>query len=243
MNIPIELIVFDIAGTTVKDNGEIADAFQKAMKEFGYEIPQEKIYPLMGYKKTEAIKMMLGEYEADATEITEEYVNNIHERFNQLMVEYYSTANELQPLPNAEEVFSYCRNNGIKIGLDTGFPNTITNIIIDRLGWLKDGKVDHVVSSNEVPAGRPAPFMIQKMMKAANIDDPKKVIKLGDTEVDINEGKNAGCLYSIGVTTGAFTREQLEPYEPSFIIDDLKELVEIIEQTKQQKEASLTFHD
>ncbi len=240
MNKLIELIVFDIAGTTVKDNGEIADAFQKAMKEFGYEIPQEKIYPLMGYKKTEAIKMMLEKYQADAAKITEEYVNEIYERFNQLMVKYYSTTNELQSLPNAEEVFAYCKTNGIKIGLDTGFPNTITNVIIDRLGWLKDGKVDYVVSSNEVAAGRPAPFMIEKIMKAANIDDPKKVIKLGDTEVDINEGKNAGCLYSIGVTTGAFTREELQPYEPSFIIDDLNGLIEIIEQTKQQKQQTLT---
>jgi phosphonatase-like hydrolase len=225
----IELIVFDIAGTTVKDNGEIADAFQKAMKEYGYDIPQEKIYPLMGYKKTEAVKMMLEEYEPDVTKITEENINAIHERFIQLMVEYYSTTNELQPLPNAEEVFEYCRKNGIKIGLDTGFPDNITNVIIDRLGWLNDGKVDYVVSSNEVPAGRPAPFMIQKMMRAAGVDDPKKVIKLGDTEVDVNEGKNADCLYAIGVTTGAFTREQLIPYEPSFIIDDLSELITIIE--------------
>src|SRR6202007_42001 len=117
-----------------------------------------------------------------------------------------------------------------KIGLDTGFPNTITNVIIDRLGWLRDGKVDYVVSSNEVVSGRPAPFMIRKMMKAANLDDPKKVIKLGDTEVDVNEGKNAGCLYSIGVTTGAFNREALEPYHPDFIMDDLIELIKIIEQ-------------
>jgi phosphonatase-like hydrolase len=182
MNKTIELIVFDIAGTTLKDNGEIADAFQKAMREFGYEIPMEKINPLMGYKKTQAIKMMLEEYDFDAAQInvdniTEAYVNKIDDHFVQLMVEYYST-HELQPLPNAEEIFAYCRNNGIKIGLDTGFPNTITNVLIDRLGWVRDGIVDYVVSSNEVAAGRPAPFMIQKMMQAANIDDPKKVINL-----------------------------------------------------------------
>src|SRR3954447_2144318 len=98
------------------------------------------------------------------------------------MIEYYSTTPQLQPLPNAEEAFEYCRINGIKIGLDTGFPNNIANVIIDRLDWLKNGKVDYVVSSNEVPAGRPAPFMIQKIMKAANVDNAKKVIKIGDTE-------------------------------------------------------------
>jgi phosphonatase-like hydrolase len=224
----IKLVVFDIAGTTVKDNGEIATAFHDAMKERGYDIPHEKIYPLMGYKKPEAIRMMLGEYESDVAGITAEYINIIHERFIELMVEYYTNTDQLQPLPNAEEMFAWCKEHDIKVGLDTGFSTDITNVIIKRLGWLTDKKVDYVVCSNEVPAGRPHPYMIQKMMRAANITDATQVIKLGDTEVDINEGKNAGCLYSIGVTTGAFTREALQPYHPDFIIDDLEELIGII---------------
>lgn len=230
MNNNIKLVVFDIAGTTVKDHGEIAIAFKTAMKEKGYEVPVEKINPLMGYKKPEAIKMMLDEYEADAAKVTVDYINNIHERFIELMVEYYRTTDQLQALPHAENVFAYLKQRGIKIGLDTGFSNHITDIIIERLGWLKNGIIDYVVSSNQVAAGRPQPFMIQKMMQAAGIDDSKQVVKLGDTEVDINEGKNAGCLYSIAVTTGAFTREALMPYNPDFIIDDLNELVEILEQ-------------
>ncbi|MEP6845197.1 MAG: HAD-IA family hydrolase [Panacibacter sp.] len=228
MNNSIKLVVFDIAGTTVKDNGEIATAFHDAMKEKGYDIPHEKIYPLMGYKKTEAIRMILQEYESDVAGITAEYINYIHDRFVELMVEYYTHTDQLQPLPHAEEMFAWLRARGIKVGLDTGFSTQITNVIIDRLGWLKDGKVDYVICSNEVPAGRPHPYMIQKMMEAAGIADPKQVIKIGDTEVDINEGKNAGCLYSIAITTGAFTREALQPYTPDFIIDDLQELVEII---------------
>ena len=224
----IQLIVFDIAGTTVNDNGEIVFAFQQAMKENGYEIPGEKIEPLKGYKKTDAIRMMLEEYESDASAINVKYINTIHSRFLQLMVQHYETANDLQPLPHAEEVFAFYKNKGVKIGLDTGFSHEITNVIIERLGWLRDGKIDYVVSSDEVPAGRPHPYMIQKMMAAANITDAKKVVKLGDTEVDINEGKNAGCLFAIGVTTGAFTREALQPYAPDFIIDDLIELKEIL---------------
>jgi len=65
-------------------------------------------------------------------------------------------------------------------------------------------------------------------MQRAGIDDAKKVVKIGDTEVDVNEGKNAGCLFSIAVTTGAFTKEQLAAYSPDFIIDDLKELLNIL---------------
>ncbi len=229
MNNNIQLVVFDIAGTTLKDNGEITLAFQSALLEYGYDIPSEKIGPLMGYKKPEAIKMMLQEYEDDVSMITVEYINTIHDHFLKLMVDYYESAEHLEPLPHAEEVFTWLRHNGIKIGLDTGFSNEITNVIIERLGWLKDKKIDAVVSSNEVPAGRPQPYMIRKIMQAVGVTDPSKVIKVGDTEVDVNEGKNAGCLYSIAVTTGAFNREQLLPYNPSFIIDGLDELIPILQ--------------
>lgn len=225
----VELVVFDIAGTTVKDNGEIAAAFQSALNEFGYAVPVVKINPLMGYKKTEAIKKMLTEFEPDAGKISEEYINQIHERFLKLMIHYYSTAVEIMPLSNVEEVFASLKEKQIKIGLDTGFSKEITDIIIDRLGWIKDKKVDVVISSNEVKAGRPSPYMIKEIMRKTNVTDTKKVIKTGDTEVDIFEGKNAGCLYSIAITTGAFTREELAVYEPSFIIDDLKELLSIID--------------
>ena len=61
----IELIVFDIAGTTLMDNGEIAESFQKALHEFGYTVPVVKINPLMGYKKPEAILKILEEFEHD----------------------------------------------------------------------------------------------------------------------------------------------------------------------------------
>ncbi len=226
---PIELIIFDIAGTTVEDKGEIAKAFQSALNEFGYQVPVTKINPLMGYKKTEAIKRMLTEFEPDENKITEAYIKQIHNCFLELMINHYSTVTDITPLPHVEEVFALLKEKQIKIGLDTGFSKEITDTIIDRLGWIKDKKVDMVISSNEVKAGRPFPYMIEEIMRKTNVTDSKKVIKVGDTEVDVFEGKNAGCLYSIAITTGAFTREELAVYEPSFIIDDLKELVSIIE--------------
>lgn len=145
------------------------------------------------------------------------------------MIHHYSTAGQITPLPNAEEIFAALKEKEIKIGLNTGFSKDITDIIIDRLGWIKDNKIDYVISSSEVKAGRPAPYMIQEIMKNCKVEDPKKVIKVGDTEVDIAEGKNAGCLYSVAVTTGAFTKEELMVCEPSFIIDDLIEMVSVID--------------
>jgi len=67
-------------------------------------------------------------------------------------------------------------------------------------------------------------------MQEADITDPKEVVKVGDTEVDIREGQSVGCKYVIGVTTGIFTRAELEEYHPTQIIDDIAELLDIIKQ-------------
>jgi len=45
----------------------------------------------------------------------------------------------------------------------------------------------------------------------------------------VEEGRNAACGQVVGVTTGAYTREQLAACHPDHIIDDLQELLPIIE--------------
>ena len=221
----IELAVFDISGTTVKDKGEITEAFKKTFEEKGYTIPDEKIAAVMGYKKTDAIQTLLEEFAEDKSVIHKNYIDEMHQHFTDNLIGYYKNSNELETMPDAEEIFTFFKNNNIKIGLDTGFFSDITHVIIERLGWLKNGLVDYVISSDEAAEGRPHPYMIQELMKRAGVTDPKKVIKIGDTEVDIKEGRNAGCLLTIAVTTGkSYSREQLELCQPDFIIDSLQEL-------------------
>lgn len=235
MSKAVKLIVFDIAGTTVRDRGEIAIAFQKALHAFGYNVPVEEINPLMGYEKGEAIRTMLEKHAGLKKRITPDYIANIHQRFLAEMIRYYQTTIELEPLPGVEKTFSELRAREIKIALNTGFSKPITDVIMARLVWVFE-KVDFVISSSEVAKGRPHPFMIQALMQQAGINDSKNVVKVGDTEVDIREGLNAQCLYSIGVTTGAFTREALEPYNPFAIIDTLEELLPIIDQVESRKQ-------
>ena len=223
----IELVVFDMAGTTIADNGEIAAAFQTALKHFGYDVPIDAIKTVMGYKKTKAIKMMLNLYGPSAI-ISEELLEEIHTVFLNKMAAHYCDVNEIEILPYATEIFLFLKSKGIKVALDTGFTKQIADIIIDKLGWLKNNLIDSMVCSDEVPKGRPYSYMIEKIMQQVGVTDSQKVIKVGDTEVDVNEGLNANCFYSIGITTGAFTRQQLLLHKPSFIIEHLSELEKII---------------
>jgi phosphoglycolate phosphatase-like HAD superfamily hydrolase len=53
-------------------------------------------------------------------------------------------------------------------------------------------------------------------------------VKVGDSIIDIEEGKNAGCALSIGITTGAHSYEQLASANPNHIINHLSELLPVI---------------
>ena len=223
---PIRLAVFDIAGTTVADDHAVANAFRNAFESYGYgEISEEDVKPLMGYKKPIAIRMVLEKLGVDEDIAL---VEDIHDEFVSEMMDYYEYSPEVKPMPEAENVFLQLKERGIKVALNTGFSKDIADVIVSRLQWKERGLIDDYIASDEVEAGRPQPFMIQTLMQRAGITDANEVIKIGDTEVDVNEGRNAGCSLVVAVTTGAFTKEQLQEYNPDHIIDDLSQLPALI---------------
>lgn len=224
----VKLVVLDMAGTTLKDENNVADAFQKSMKHYGYEIPIHIINPLMGFKKTEAILMMLEEYESDSSKITDQIIQQIHEDFIKIMIRFYETSKDISALPGVEETMKEIKAEGIKIGMNTGFSKEVAEVIVKRLQWKEKGLIDILVGSDEVERGRPYPYMIQKMMSELGIESGAKIAKVGDTEVDMMEGHQAGCAYIIGVTTGTYTREELEKANPTHIIDSFKEVSSIL---------------
>lgn len=219
-----------MAGTTVTDDHKVTKAFQSALQQYGYDVPSPVIDLHMGYEKTHAIRLMLDRYETNKGNITDDLVGNIHSAFVSGMIDYYSNTDELSALSNVEDTFMALHNKDIKIAINTGFSRDIAQTIIDRLQWQEKGLVDYISGSDEVEMGRPYPFMIHKFMNEAGITDPSEVAKVGDTEVDIYEGQNAGCKYVIGITTGSFSREELEAYHPDYIIDNIAQVIDIISQ-------------
>jgi phosphonatase-like hydrolase len=224
----IELVVFDIAGTTVEDKGNINDVFRKAFLNAGIEnVDAADVDDVMGYRKKEAIEIIVEKYKP-GYENNNEFIDSIHNDFTEQMVAFYETCEELVALPFAEKVFHELRENKVKVALNTGFTRVITVPILKRLGWDKASFIDEVICSDEVPEGRPHPFMIEKLMQKLNINFAEDVAKVGDTKVDIEEGRNAGCGIVVGVTTGAYTKEQLIKYQPDYIIDSLELLPSLI---------------
>lgn len=222
-----QLVVFDMAGTTVKDKGNVNDAFRAAFLESGINVSAADVDTVMGYRKIEAIEIILKKY-LEAMEYDAARIQLIHDSFTEKMVSFYENDLELSALPHVLETFSNLKHNGLKIALNTGFTRVITNVILKKLGWSDHKIIDAVVCSDEVQEGRPHPFMIRKIMELVAVSDAEKVVKIGDTSVDILEGQFAGCGLVVGITTGAYTKEQLLEYQPDHIIDSMQELPALI---------------
>ena len=220
----IKLIVFDIAGTTVRDNDEVLLCFREACAQTGIEAPDARLNALMGVSKLEVFKILWGEQlgESEASEI-EAKADVSYAVFREILEQYYHT-HSVEPTEGALEIFDWCREHNIKIALNTGFYRAVTDIILNKLGWQAGGAIDFVITSDEVPSGRPTPYMIQAAMAHFGISDPKEVVKVGDTPVDLAEGRNAGCLLSLAVTNGTHSTAELAPLDGDGLLGSVLEL-------------------
>jgi phosphonatase-like hydrolase len=223
-----ELVVFDMAGTTVQDKGNIADAFQLAFQRKNIQVPLAEVNGVMGWRKIDAIRMLLERNAPHRFYEDPGLAADIHTYFEASMVEFYENDRELRPLPYAEEVFALLRGEGIKVALNTGFTRVITDTILRRLNWKVSPFIDATISSDEVDHGRPYPDMIRELMRILSVDDANSVAKVGDTAIDVEEGRNAKCGLVVAVTTGAYTMSELEQYKPDAIIEDLSRLAHLL---------------
>jgi phosphonatase-like hydrolase len=227
--------MFDMAGTTVRDNNEVLHCFAKACRKEGIMASEKRLNALMGVSKLEVFQLLwreqLGEKIADDT-IAEKSKHSFH-AFRHILEDYYH-AQPVQPTTGALETFDWLQSHDIKIALNTGFYRGVTDIILNKLGWMAGLDANYIggigsiinfsITSDEVPQGRPTPYMIQKAMSVFGISDPKQVVKVGDTPVDLLEGRNAGCALSLAVTNGTHSRQELEVLDNDGLLESLLQL-------------------
>jgi phosphonatase-like hydrolase len=219
-----KMVVFDMAGTTVDEGNVVYKTLMKTINAAGFNFTLEQVLALgAGKEKLMAVKDIL----AAANVVDEAQANTIHTIFTKDLEIAYDSF-ELKPQPAAEEVFSTLKERGILVVLNTGYSKTTAVSILQKLGWKVWEQIDALVTAGDVERNRPYPDMILLAMQQFGITDAKTVVKVGDSIIDIEEGRNAGCGLSIGITTGAHTHAQLASANPDNILHNLAALLPLI---------------
>jgi len=221
----IQCVVFDMAGTTVNEDNIVYKTLQAAINH--YNVPVDLNHVLLygaGKEKFQAIKDIISNSPYELDEKAQIEVFNYF--LAQLDIAY--TNFDVTPMPGAELVFAALKQSGVKVVLNTGYNRATAENLLKKLGWAEGQQIDLLVTASDVPHNRPMPDMILYAKNKLQIADTKQMVKIGDSCIDIEEGKNAGCLLNIGITTGAQTETQLMEAKPEYIVHSLSALLEIL---------------
>ena len=210
---------FDWAGTTV-DYGCFApvQAFMETFKAAGVEPTMEETRKPMGMLKIDHIRTMLHMERIEAEWVrvhgakpTEEDVQALYAPYEEKLLSILH--NFADPKPHVLGAVAELREMGIKIGSTTGYNDKMMAIVAPAA--KKNGyEPDFMVTPDSTDGkGRPYPYMMFRNMEALGVTSVTEVAKVGDTVLDIKEGKNAG-VFTIGVIEGsselAMTQEEFE---------------------------------
>jgi phosphonoacetaldehyde hydrolase len=200
----IRAIILDWAGTTV-DHGSLAPvlALQTLFAQHGITLSTKDARRDMGLLKSDHIQAILalpnirGEWSAiTGREPGQAEVLSLFEEFGPLQMQIIAQHSQL--IPGVVQVVKDWQERGLRIGSSTGYTREMLAPVLAQAaqhGYQPDASV----CPDEVGAGRPAPWMMVKNAQLLDVYPPAACVKIGDTVVDIEEGKNAG-MWTIGLT-------------------------------------------
>ncbi len=219
----IQLAVFDMAGTTVNEDNVVYKTVRAALAKYGVEVSLNTVLEFgAGKEKFKAIADILKE-----TRIENVDPNAVFQEFKKMLEEAYANLN-VTTYDGVEELFKILKSKGVKVVLNTGYDQKTAQSLLNKLGWVPGEQIDALITADDVVKGRPSSEMIDKAMEMFKITDSENVLKAGDSVIDIEEGKNANCGWTVGVLTGAQTRQQLATAEPTLILDSLANLADTL---------------
>ena len=195
---PVRAVVFDWAGTTV-DYGSRApvEAFVEAFRRRGVELSVREARGPMGAAKRDHIRELLSSEdvrerwrEANGCLPSGEDVGAVYEEFLPLQIE--SAAEHAKLVPGTAEVVEALRARGIRIGSSSGYGHEIMAKVLSS-AREQGYEPDALVCPEDVPAGRPYPWMMFKNAMDLGVYPMSACVKAGDTITDVEEGLNAGA--------------------------------------------------
>lgn len=257
--------VLDFSGTIV-DPGVYAPAvvFRTIFERFGVPISMEEAREPMGNHKkvhiqriTEMMDVRKRWNHKHGRDPTEQDVEAMFEQFVPAQLEVLPRY--AKEIPGAFKAANVMRNKyGLQLGNTTGFTRSMVDVIVAKMNE-QGFALDFTVAADEVENPRPFPDACVRNMRLMNIKDPAEMVKIGDTQMDVEEGKRANMWtialrdYSnyMGMLPEEIARmkkkdpkqlqwmmtqaaEKLMDMEPDYIVDNITDALPKIEEINER---------
>lgn len=212
----IKLCIFDLDGTLINSLPAIAHFANTALEKNGFSAHDEEKYKVfVGDGAAKLVHRMLGENDTD-----ENYsaVKADYDRLYEADVLY-----KTKPYDGIIELVDKLRADGIKTAVLSNKPHNVTAMVVEK---LFGSRFDICFGQRDNIAKKPAPDGVFEICKVMNTE-LGECLFVGDTNVDILTGKNAG-IAAVGVLWGFRDRQELEEAGADFIVSDANEIYDIL---------------
>lgn len=211
----VDAVLFDIDGTLVDSNYVHVDAWSRAFRDAGRQVPSWRVHRCIGMDGSTLLETLVGSSDSA-----------IASEAKKLHGEYYAAASkDLEVLPGARELLSDLDSRGLSVVLATSAPE-------DELATLRDlleveDSVTVVTTGEDAEVAKPAPDIVAVALERAGVAADAAVM-VGDSVWDIEAAGRAG-VRAIGVLSGGISRSELLDAGAVAVFDDPADLLKNLE--------------
>jgi HAD superfamily hydrolase (TIGR01509 family) len=192
-------VIFDVDGTLVDSNDQHARAWVDALAEAGYEVPYEKVRPLIGMGGDKVLPKLTGLSHDD------EKAKRIAERRDQIFAETYLP--QVRPFPGARELLVRLRAEGLRLAVASSSKKEMLTRLLPLVG--AEDLLEAKTSSDDAENSKPDPDIVLAALHRLG-EKKENAVMIGDTPYDVEAAARAG-IKSIAFRSGGWKDPDLEP--------------------------------
>lgn len=208
----IRLVIFDLDGTLIDAYKAVKISLNFILDKLQMPLVDDEVKNRVGWGVRHLIAQYVPENKVD--EILPIYCEH-HKQAIRDNVEF---------LPGAKFVLDKLREKNIALAIATNRPSFSAEIALEVLG-IKD-YFDYSLFGDTSKELKPSPAMLEEILEKLSVRAENTVF-VGDMTIDVETGNNAG-INTIAVLTGSSVREDIEKLSPFMIINNIKELLNVI---------------
>lgn len=210
----IKNVVFDLDGTLMSSSSTIYKCTLRTFREFNIlaEIPEQEFNNKIGHHFRDIFR----DFNIEVPDL-----EGFIEKYKSL---YFDFIDESLVFPNVIYVLEELKKRNIPVSLLTTKGQDQAELILDHFKLSDYFTI--IMGRQPGIAIKPAPDALLKICNEIGVP-ADYTLMVGDSELDIKCGKNAGAL-TCAVTFGYRTEEDLKLQKPDYVISDMLDLVKII---------------
>jgi HAD superfamily hydrolase (TIGR01509 family) len=174
-------VLLDVDGTLIDSNPAHAQSWADAFKEFSYDIPADRVRPLIGKGGDKLLPELTGLDNED------DLAKRLTRRRGEIFTASYLPT--LRAFPGAHELLARFKSAGLQLVIATSADAKDLRNLLEQAGL--EELVERKVSSSDADASKPDPDIIQAALKKGGLA-ADEALMLGDTPYDIEAATRAG---------------------------------------------------